>query len=192
MTGLEEFEALFGNVTVASLVELGLVAVFLVKIWRKVKEYLDRRNEDWLAEEKAKEAREKADEERDQKLDKALAAIDKYPEYRAQSLRVQKELEDKISELTKSQDANTKKLHEMEETQNRESRNRLRDILLERYRYYTDPVRNPSQSWTTMEAEAFRELFGDYERAGGDGYMHSVVQPAMNRLRIDDKGVNLP
>ena len=56
MTGLEEFEALFGNVTVASLVELGLVAVFLVKIWRKVKEYLDRRNEDWLAEEKAKEA----------------------------------------------------------------------------------------------------------------------------------------
>lgn len=192
MTGLEEFEALFGNVTVASLVELGLVAVFLVKIWRKVKEYLDRRNEDWLAEEKAKEAREKADEERGQKLDKALAAIDKYPEYRAQSLRVQKELEDKISELTKSQDANTKKLHEMEETQNRESRNRLRDILLERYRYYTDPVRNPSQSWTTMEAEAFRELFGDYERAGGDGYMHSVVQPAMNRLRIDDKGVNLP
>lgn len=192
MTGLEEFEALFGNVTVASLVELGLVAVFLVKIWRKVKEYLDRRNADWLAEEKAKEAREKADEERDRKLDKALAAIDKYPEYRAQSLRVQKELEDKISELTKSQDANTKKLHEMEETQNRESRNRLRDILLERYRYYTDPVRNPSQSWTTMEAEAFRELFGDYERAGGDGYMHSVVQPAMNRLRIDDKGVNLP
>lgn len=192
MTGLEEFEALFGNVTVASLVELGLVAVFLVKIWRKVKEYLDRRNEDWLAEEKAKEARERADEERDRKLDKALAAIDKYPEYRAQSLRVQKELEDKISELTKSQDANTKKLHEMEETQNRESRNRLRDILLERYRYYTDPVRNPSQSWTTMEAEAFRELFGDYERAGGDGYMHSVVQPAMNRLRIDDKGVNLP
>ena len=192
MTGLEEFEALFGNVKVASLVELGLVAVFLVKIWRKVKEYLDRRNADWLAEEKAKEAREKADEERDQKLDKALAAIDKYPEYRAQSLRVQKELEDKISELTKSQDANTKKLHEMEETQNRESRNRLRDILLERYRYYTDPVRNPSQSWTTMEAEAFRELFGDYERAGGDGYMHSVVQPAMNRLRIDDKGVNLP
>ena len=192
MTGLEEFEALFGNVTVASLVELGLVAVFLVKIWRKVKEYLDRRNADWLAEEKAKEAREKADEKRDQKLDKALAAIDKYPEYRAQSLRVQKELEDKISELTKSQDANTKKLHEMEETQNRESRNRLRDILLERYRYYTDPVRNPSQSWTTMEAEAFRELFGDYERAGGDGYMHSVVQPAMNRLRIDDKGVNLP
>lgn len=192
MTGLEEFEALFGNVTVASLVELGLVAVFLVKIWRKVKEYLDRRNEDWLAEEKAKEARERADEERDRKLDKALDAIDKYPEYRAQSLRVQKELEDKISELTKSQDANTKKLHEMEETQNRESRNRLRDILLERYRYYTDPVRNPSQSWTTMEAEAFRELFGDYERAGGDGYMHSVVQPAMTRLRIDDKGVKLP
>lgn len=112
--------------------------------------------------------------------------------FAADNIRVQKELEDKIGELTKSQDANTKKLHEMEETQKRESRNRLRDILLERYRYYTDPLRNPGQSWTTLEAEAFWELFGDYERAGGDGYMHSVVQPAMNRLRIDDKGVNLP
>ena len=116
-----------------------------------------------------------------------MAAIDKYPEYRAQSIRVQKELEQKIGELKKSQDANTKKLHQMEETQMRESRNRLRDTLLERYRYYTDASRNPSQSWTSMESEAFWELFGDYERAGGDGYMHTEVQPAMNRLHVVDR-----
>lgn len=187
MTGLEEFEALFGDVTIATLIEMAVVIAFMVKIYRKVKGYIDERKADWLKEETAKEAKEKAEKERDRKLDAALAAIDKYPEYRAQSIRVQKELEQKIGELKKSQDENTKKLHQMEETQMRESRNRLRDTLLERYRYYTDPSRNPSQSWTSMESEAFWELFGDYERAGGDGYMHTEVQPAMNRLRIEDK-----
>lgn len=187
MTGLEEFEALFGDVTIATLIEMAVVIAFMVKIYRKVKGYIDERKVDWLKEETAKEAKEKAEKERDRKLDAALAAIDKYPEYRAQSIRVQKELEQKIGELKKSQDENTKKLHQMEETQMRESRNRLRDTLLERYRYYTDHSRNPSQSWTSMESEAFWELFGDYERAGGDGYMHTEVQPAMNRLRIEDK-----
>lgn len=190
MTGLEEFEALFGDVTIATLIEMAVVIAFMVKIYRKVKGYIDERKADWLKEETAKEAKEKAEKERDRKLDAALAAIGKYPEYRAQSIRVQKELEQKIGELKKSQDANTKKLHQMEENQMRESRNRLRDTLLERYRYYTDPSRNPSQSWTSMESEAFWELFGDYERAGGNGYMHTEVQPAMNRLRIEDKEGN--
>lgn len=35
-----------------------------------------------------------------------------------------------------------------------------------------------------MEAEAFWELFHDYEADGGDGYMHSVVQPTMEELFI--------
>lgn len=187
MTGLEEFETLFGNITVATLVELAVVCVFMLKIYRKVKDYLDARKADWLKEESAKEEKERAEKERDKKLDEALAAIGKYPEYRRQSIKIQKELEDKIEELRKSQDANTKKLHQMEETQMRESRNRLRDTLLERYRYYTDPAQNPSQSWTSMESEAFWELFGDYERAGGDGYMHTEVQPAMNRLHVAER-----
>ena len=187
MTGLEEFETLFGDVTIATLIELAVVIAFMAKIYKKVKGYIDERKADWLKEERTKEAKEKAEQERDRKLDAALAAIDKYPEYRAQSIRVQKELEQKIGELKKSQDANTKKLHQMEETQMRESRNRLRDTLLERYRYYTDASRNPSRSWTSMESEAFWELFGDYERAGGDGYMHTEVQPAMNRLHVVDR-----
>lgn len=187
MTGLEEFETLFGDVTIATLIELAVVIAFMAKIYKKVKGYIDERKANWLKEERAKEAKEKAEQERDRKLDAALAAIDKYPEYRAQSIRVQKELEQKIGELKKSQDANTKKLHQMEETQMRESRNRLRDTLLERYRYYTDASRNPSQSWTSMESESFWELFGDYERAGGDGYMHTEVQPAMNRLHVVDR-----
>ena len=34
--------------------------------------------------------------------------------------------------------------------------------------------------------EAFWELFKEYEDAGGDGYIHTVVQPAMNLLKVID------
>ena len=37
-----------------------------------------------------------------------------------------------------------------------------------------------------MESEAFWELFRDYEDVNGDGHMHTVVQPAMNLLKVID------
>ena len=77
-----------------------------------------------------------------------------------------------------------KKIAEMEEDSKRRERNKLQDRLLQSYRYYTNTERNPEQTWTKMEAEAFWELFGDYERLNGDGYMHTVVQPAMNKLTV--------
>ena len=41
-------------------------------------------------------------------------------------------------------------------------------------------------AWNRMEAEAFWELFKEHEDAGGDGYIHTVVQPAMNLLKVID------
>ena len=35
-----------------------------------------------------------------------------------------------------------------------------------------------------MEAQAFWDMFGDYEKNGGDGHMHTVVQPAMRALEV--------
>jgi hypothetical protein len=61
-------------------------------------------------------------------------------------------------------------------------------MLLQNYRYYTSTIQNPSQSWTRMESEAFWELFREYEETGGDGYMHTEVQPAMERLLIVEVG----
>ena len=58
--------------------------------------------------------------------------------------------------------------------------------LLQSYRYYTDKERNPLGAWTSMEAEAFWVLFKEYEDAGGNGYIHTVVQPAMNLLKVID------
>ena len=122
--------------------------------------------------------------QRDEKLQQALDAISQYPKYRQQSLEIQQSLESKIQALKQSQEENTQKLIQMEETQKKRELNRLRDRLIESYQYYTDTVRNPTQTWTRMEAEAFWDLFHDYEEDGGNGYIHSVVQPAMDLLRI--------
>ena len=37
-----------------------------------------------------------------------------------------------------------------------------------------------------MEKNAFDELFKEYENAGGNGYMHTVVKPAMDALDVVD------
>ena len=82
------------------------------------------------------------------------------------------------------------RLKQMEERMNLRDRNKLRDLLLQNYRYYTNPEKNPSGSWTRMEADAFWALFHDYEDAGGDGFMHTDVQPAMERLTVIDVVIN--
>ena len=112
MTGLDAFLDLFGNITVLNLVQFILAIVFIVIIFKKVKDYLDDKKERMIQEyEKNKE--------RDRKLQIALEAIDQYPEYRQQSLEIQQHLEGEIQELRKSQQENTRRLVEMEETSKR-------------------------------------------------------------------------
>ena len=85
-------------------------------------------------------------------------------------------------------DAFMSRLEEIEKQNKKRECSKLRDMLLQNYRYYTSKTQNPSQSWTRMESEAFWELFREYEEAGGNGYMHSVVQPEMERLTIIEVG----
>ena len=186
LTGLDEFVKIFGNVTVLNVIEIILAGIFLFILYKKVKKYLiDRYEENRV---------------RDEQLQEALAAIAKYPEYREQSLVIQQQLKNDISALKNSindlkekQEELKQSQHElqehqlqMEELANKRERNKTRDRLLEIYRYYTSDKYNPKKEWSKMESEAFWELFGDYEEAGGDGYMHSEVQPAMNLLTVVD------
>ena len=72
----------------------------------------------------------------------------------------------------------------MEEDSRKREVNKIRGKLIQSYHYYTNPDRNPSKSWTRMEAEAFWATFADYEELGGNGYVHSVIQPTMEALEI--------
>jgi predicted secreted protein len=179
MIGLNEFLELFGDITILQLVWFILAVVFVVASYRKFRDYLIKKHEN----EKVK----------DDKINKALAATEKYPEYRRQSLEIQKMLKDEIQDLRRNQEALTnsqnkimERLASMEERTDRRDRNKIRDILLQNYRYYTNKETNPTQSWTRTESETFWELFRDYEEAGGNGYMHDDVMPSMQKLRVID------
>ena len=166
----QSFIDTFGNITVLDVAIFIAAIVFLVLIYRKVKDYLIKKHD--------------AEKLRDEQLQEALTAVRKYPEYRKQSIQIQHELEDENCAVRKDIQALTKRIEKMEEDTKRRERNKIRDRLLQNYRYYTNTETNPTQSWTRMEADAFWELFKEYEENGGDGYMHSEVQPAMNKLTI--------
>lgn len=170
MTGMNEFLEMFGGLTVASLMKVALSIVFLVFVYKRIKQYF--------------ETRLNAEREKDEKLEKCLAAIGKYPEYREQSLNIQDSLQGQIDELKKNQGEVVEGLKDLRATMEKRERNKLRSKLLQYYRVYANPEKNPSQTWTIMESDAFWQLFKDYEDLNGDGYMHTEVQPAMNKLTI--------
>lgn len=179
MTGYKEFMNLFGNITILHVAEFILAIVFICLVYKKIRDYFNR---------KIKEQNERIEAERlrDEQLSEALSAVRKYPEYRQQSIEIQHALQSQISELKDMYKETTERLTVMEGETKRRERNKLRDRLLQNYRFYVNAETNPSHSWTLMEAEAFWELFKEYEAAGGNGYMHTEVMPAMGLLTVVD------
>lgn len=165
LDGMEEFRVLFGGVTLWQVVELGLALGFALALYKKVKNYILERHD--------------AEQTRDEQLAKALDSINRYPEYRAQSLKIQQELRGEISELRSTQQQTTQRLQKMDEEQKTLKRTELKGRLLEAHRYYTT-----KGSWNAMEADVFWESFRDYEKLGGDGFVHGTIEPAMRALPV--------
>lgn len=186
MVGLDQFLQMFGNITVSKIIGFGLALLFCWKIYQQIKKFLEHKKELLIK-------KHEVEKEKDEKLNLALEEVAKYPQYREQSRKIQQEFRSEIDELKESQKilADTQQciqaiLKEMQEKNDKRERSKIKDRLLQSYRYYTSIEHNPGQSWTKMEAEAFWELFGEYENAGGNGFMHTIVQPAMNLLKIID------
>lgn len=166
----EAFLEVFGKITVADALKFILALGFIVFVGKKVSEYLVKRHD--------------AEVEKDKQLHEALEAVKKYPDYRKQSVDVQKKLEEKISSIERLQAEMLKRIEKMEKDTKHRERNKCRERLLQNFRYFTSKEKNPMQAWTRMESEAFWESFKDYESAGGNGYVHTEVQPAMNLLEV--------
>lgn len=174
MTGSKEFLEVFGNITLAQVVYVIMAIVFLFLVYKKVSDYLIKRHD--------------TEQEKDKHLKEALEAVGKYPEYRRQSVEIQKQLTKEIQEIKDTLEEHTKRLENMEKDARKREINKLRETLLQNYKYYTSKEKNPMQAWTKMESEAFWDLFADYEDMGGNGYIHTVVQPAMLLLNVVEIG----
>lgn len=109
---------------------------------------------------------------------------DRQLQYRQQSLTKQEEITTQFKEIDKKIDALTELISLHYEETTRLKRNELREKLLNSYRHFTSFETNPKQEWNEMEAEAFWHIYKDYEELGGNGFMHSTVKPAMERLNV--------
>lgn len=172
VVGLDYIVESFGNISLTQIIAFGCAIAAIIQLYRIAKKYFVQKYE-------VEKERREEDKQRDIKLNYVLDEVNKYPQYREKSREIQKELRGEIQTLSQAQKEIYDALKELQEDFKVRERNKLRDKLLQSYRYYTKQTH-----WTTMEAEAFWALFKDYEDAGGDGYMHTVVQPAMNLLQI--------
>lgn len=170
MPGQNAFLEVFGNITVKDIVQICLAISFLVYVGKKIRDYIVARHE--------------AEKARDKKLEEALEAIKKYPEWRQQSIDIQKELKEEIQGIRQAQERQSQRLDVIEKDTKKRERNRIRENLLRNYRYFTSKTKNPMQSWTRMEADAFWEEYRDYIDAGGNGHVKEEVQPKMRELEV--------
>ena len=127
----------------------------------------------------------------EQNIKKLQDVVDKLPQYREQSLKIQAELKEtdvsitEICEAIKNEvvENRTEVMQKLNRLEERE-KNALRAKILEEHRFYTDEQRNPLKAWSEMEEHSFRKLVEDYEALGGNDYVHEIVLPDMNRLDV--------
>lgn len=127
----------------------------------------------------------------EQDIKKLQDIVDKLPEYREQSLKIQAELKDtdvsitELCETIKNEVVENRKevMQKLNRLEERE-KNALRAKILEEHRFYTDEQRNPLKAWSEMEEHSFRKLVEDYEALGGNDYVHEIVLPDMNLLDV--------
>lgn len=181
MKYLDEFLCIFGDITITELTTFALALFFLYAIWKEIKKFNDA---------KIAEHQRRAEEERTlkEKVESSYAVTQKYPVYHQESIDIRDGLKKEIQEIRDYCSTLMSRFEEIEEQNKKRECSKLRDMLLQNYRYYTNDCQNPSKSWTRMESEAFWELFREYEEAGGNGYMHSVVRPEMERLEVIEIG----
>lgn len=86
-----------------------------------------------------------------------------------------------ISSLADTVNGIASTLEEIQKRANDTKIKELKDSLIKYYNKYKD-----IGEWSKLEKEAFWDLFDDYSDRGGDGYIHSIVEPVMRSLREID------
>ena len=134
---------------------------------------------------------EEAMEKMECRIAKVEEAVGHYPEYRAQSLKIQAQLEQTDKNILEVCDsiksaviANGEVLDKRLGDLEKREKNSLRAKILNEYRLYTDDRKNPMQAWSEMEHHSFFKLVEDYESLGGNDYVHGTILPAMNELDV--------
>lgn len=167
---MDSFLEVFGGVTIKDVALVVCALAFLYAIYKKFMAYLSAK----LEEEQSKNER----------ISTVLSLSEKYPQWRQQSMDIQKQLNGSINDLRSEQKRIIAKLNDMEKSNREREQNKIRDRLLQSYRYYSSKEKNPQQAWSEMEADAFWQMYKDYKELGGNGHIHTEVVPVMRSMEV--------
>ena len=103
---------------------------------------------------------------------------EKHEESVRQSIRHDEIIKADISSLTDKVNEIADTLSDMQKKDNETKLKELKGSLIRYYHKYKD-----IGEWSKLEKDSFWDLFDDYENRGGDGYIHTIVEPAMRELR---------
>lgn len=159
MFGLNEIQSTFGTLTVAFVIEI-IVAIVGI----------------WIAYKKLKDKIIGSHEERKKQKADIKEALD--------GVKAVDQLIDTCNKIQDGVNENQRILNERLDRLEDRERNALRAKILDMHRTFTSKRMNPMQAWTEMERDAFNDLILDYESLNGNGHVHTVVIPEMNRLRV--------
>ena len=98
-----------------------------------------------------------------------------------QSIRHDEIIKEDLSKLSETVEEIASTLNDMKEKDNITEVKKLKEKLVGYYNKYKN-----SDGWTTVEKDVFWDLFEEYENRGGDGYIHSIVEPVMRELKVVD------
>lgn len=174
---MDEFLQIFGNIPLSTAVIFIAAIIFIITLGIKMYKVIII-NHDIV-------------QEKENTLNKLQKDIQEIKDNPLVTKEEWKDLKDKqnnleiiLKEILEVQKTIVEKQRIFEEENRLHDLNKLRDRLLQSYRYYTSDEKNPLKAWSEMEQEAFEKLFKDYESLGGDGFMHTAVEPAVAELEI--------
>ena len=177
----EAFINMFGDLTILHVVEFFFAMYFIIRISMDVIKFINKKHDE--------EQQKSAD------LAEALAGTRAMPAYRQQSIQIQGQLNQKITDVqtemnnkfddvTKKFDAVMDRLDVMDADSKKRARNRIREELMQGHRMFTDPIKNPMKAWSSLEHDSWFARYDDYLDCGGNGDMQYRICPEMNNLDI--------
>lgn len=177
----EAFLSIFGDLTILHVVEFLFAMYFIIRVSMDAIKYINRKHDE--------------EQQKTEDLAEALAGVRQMPKYRADSIKIQGQLEQKIVDVhnemnSKFEDVATKfdavmdRLNAMDEENKKRARNRIREELMQGHRMFTDPIKNPLKAWSSLEHDSWFALYEDYLECKGNGDMQYRICPEMNNLDI--------
>lgn len=177
----EAFINMFGDLTILHVVEFFFAMYFIIRISMDVIKFINKKHDE--------EQQKSAD------LAEALAGTRAMPAYRQQSIQIQGQLNQKITDVqtemnnkfddvTKKFDAVMDRLDAMDADNKKRARNRIREELMQGHRMFTDPIKNPMKAWSSLEHDSWFARYDDYLDCDGNGDMKYRICPDMNNLEI--------